>query len=86
MAFALERTKEFKEECKKAVKKNNELKKAIESKIQQIIDDPCRFKPMCAPLQGFRRVHIMKSFVLLYTIKENTVLLVKFGHHDNAYK
>jgi len=28
----------------------------------------------------------IKSFVLLYAIKENTVLLVKFEHHDNAYR
>ncbi|MFH1256834.1 MAG: type II toxin-antitoxin system mRNA interferase toxin, RelE/StbE family [Candidatus Diapherotrites archaeon] len=88
MAFDLETAEAFEKEYKKAVKKNSELKKAIDRKVKQILNEPHRFKPMHAPLHGVRRVHIMKSFVLIYSIKEkeNAVVLLKFGHHDSAYE
>lgn len=88
MVFELETKKEFDSELKKLVHKNAELKKAFENKLKQILENPFRFKPMRAPLQGFRRVHLMKSFVLLYKIneQEKSVELVRFEHHDNAYE
>ncbi len=88
MAFALETASEFDEAYRKIVRKNPEFKKAIDNKVEEILQDPYRFKPLRSPLQGLRRVHIMKSFVLLYTIKEqeNAVVLVKLRHHDDAYR
>lgn len=87
MAFSLEKTPHFVKTYGKAAKKNPELKNAVEKKVVQILEDPYRFKPMRKPLQGTRRVHIMRCFVLLYLIKEkeNTVVLTKIEHHDNAY-
>ncbi len=87
MAFELKTTDDFDESFKKAVKKNSELKKAIDNKVKQILEDPFRFKPLRAPLQGQRRVHVMKSFVIRYVIEENenAVKLIIFEHHDNAY-
>jgi len=60
----------------------------IDRKVQTILDDPCRFKPIRKPLQNKRRVHIAGSFVLIYEINEQkkTVTLVDFDHHDNIYK
>ncbi len=60
----------------------------IDRKVQQILDDPYRFKPLRKPLQNKRRVHVGGPFVLIYEIneKENMVTLLDFDHHDNIYK
>ncbi len=60
----------------------------IWKKVKEILEDPHRFKPLRAPMQNKRRVHIMGSFVLVYRIEENrkTVVLEDFDHHDNVYK
>lgn len=77
-----------KKEIKKHIKKNEELRKALKNKLEEIIFNPYKFKPLTGPLAGLRRVHIMKSFVLLYKVEEKTktVILVRFVHHDEAYK
>jgi mRNA-degrading endonuclease RelE of RelBE toxin-antitoxin system len=60
----------------------------IDRKVQQILDDPYRFKPLRKPLQNKPRVHVGGPFVLIYEIneKENMVTLLDFDHHDNIYK
>ena len=60
----------------------------IDRKVQEILDDPCRFKPLRTPLQNRRRVHVGGSFVLIYEIneEEKTVTLLDFDHHENIYK
>ncbi|MFA5382039.1 MAG: type II toxin-antitoxin system mRNA interferase toxin, RelE/StbE family [Candidatus Micrarchaeia archaeon] len=62
--------------------------KAIRKKIEQILENPYHFKPLRKPMNHLRRVHIMKSFVLIYLIDENTktVFIVDYGHHDTIYK
>ena len=69
-------------------KKDREILFMIDRKVQQILDDPYRFKPLRKPLQNKRRVHVGKPFVLIYEIneKENMVTLLDFDHHDNIYK
>lgn len=61
---------------------------AIHKKVKQILEDPHRFKPLHAPMQHLRRVHIMGSFVLIYCIieSEKTVELFDYDHHDRVYK
>ncbi len=88
MVFELHTISNFNRNFIKLAKKNPEFKKAIEKKIFQILENPFRFKPMRRPLQEFRRVHLLKSFVLLYKIdeKKKEAVLVKLEHHDNAYK
>jgi YafQ family addiction module toxin component len=88
MTFKLEITKSFEQSYKKMSKKDKETKQAIDKKVKQIIENPFRFKPLRKPLQGFRRAHIMKSFVLVYSIKEKEkiITLNEFSHHDNVYK
>ncbi|MCF7865949.1 type II toxin-antitoxin system mRNA interferase toxin, RelE/StbE family [Candidatus Woesearchaeota archaeon] len=82
----------IKESCKKAIKKktakNKQLKEAISKKIKQILQNPEQFKPLKNELSGLRRVHIMKSFVLIYKILEEnkSIEFVSFTHHDEAYK
>jgi len=73
---------------KKLQKKDIEMLRLIDRKVQDILADPYRFKPLRKPLQNKRRVHVAGSFVLIYEIneKENLVTLLDFDHHDNIYK
>ena len=56
-------------------------------KIQEILEDPHRFKPMHFPLAGMRRVHI-GNFVLLFSTDERrkTVILEDYEHQDRVYR
>jgi YafQ family addiction module toxin component len=73
---------------KKLQKKDKEMLRLIDRKVQDILEDPYRFKPLRKPLQNKRRVHIGGSFVLIYEVneKERLVTLLDFDHHDNIYK
>ena len=73
---------------KKLGKKDRELLLLIDKKVKEILQDPFRFKPLKKPLQNKRRVHVGRSFVLIYEINEekSIVTLVDFDHHDNIYK
>lgn len=60
----------------------------INGKVEDILEDPFRFKPLRKPLQNRRRVHIGGSFVLIYGVdeEEKIVTLLDFDHCDNVYK
>jgi mRNA-degrading endonuclease RelE of RelBE toxin-antitoxin system len=71
---------------RKLAKRNPKQMEIIIKKIQEILEDPHRFKPMHFPLAGTRRVHF-GSFVLLFSIDEarRTVVLEDYEHHDKIY-
>lgn len=73
---------------RKFQKKDTEMLRLIERKVQDILVDPYRFKPLRKPLQNKRRVHVAGSFVLVYEIneKEKLITLLDFDHHDNIYQ
>ena len=73
---------------KKLKKKDREMLMLIDRKVQEILDDPYRFKPLRKPLQNKRRVHVGGPFVLIYEVNEDEkiVTLLDFDHHDNIYK
>ncbi len=73
---------------KKMGKKNRITLEIIRKKINEIIKNPKAYKPLRAPLQYLRRVHIQKSFVLLFSIDEEkkVVIIHNYKHHDDAYK
>ncbi len=73
---------------RKLKKKDREILASIARKVQDILDDPYRFKPLRKPLQNKRRVHVGGSSVLTYEINEEKklVILLDFDHHDNIYK
>jgi len=68
--------------------KDKELLRLIDGKVNDILADPYRFKPLRKPLQIKRRVHVGGPFVLVYEIneREQTVTLLDLDHHDNIYK
>jgi len=72
----------------KKLKKDPKQMEAIEKKIKQILEDPFRFKPLRFPMQNLMAVHTIEPFVLIYEIIETrkTVIIRKYGHHDNVYK
>ena len=69
---------------KKLQKKDNELLRLIEKKVQDIISDPFRFKPLKKPLQNKRRVHIGGSFVLIYEIDIEAGIVRRLVHFDHG--
>jgi len=82
--YSLEIEEEVFRAFKKLAKKD---KVQLEAIIDQILTEPFQFKPLKHPLEGLRRVHI-GSFVLIYEVLENpnTVRLLKYKHHDEAYQ
>jgi YafQ family addiction module toxin component len=85
--YSLEIEEEVFKVFKKLSKKDKTQLEAVNKKIDQILADPFQFKPLKHPLEGLRRVHI-GSFVLIYEVIENqkTVKVLKYKHHDEAYK
>ncbi len=71
----------------KLSKKNPNQMQIITKKIAQILDNPYHFKPLRGDLSGARRVHIGKSFVLIYGIDEadNKIMILDYDHHDKIY-
>lgn len=71
----------------KLAKRNPGQMRIIDKKIRQIRENPLHFKPLRAPMQHLRRVHIDKSFVLIYSVDEqNKVVIIEdYEHHDKIY-
>lgn len=71
----------------KLAKKDRVSFEYVNKKIKEILENPQHFKPLRAPMQNYRRVHI-GNFVLIYSIEENrkTVIIEKYEHHDDVYK
>ncbi|EQD73677.1 plasmid stabilization system protein [mine drainage metagenome] len=63
------------------------LRRAVDAKIAQLLEAPLHYKPLRAPLQGVRRVHVGGSFVLLFEpdVGRTTVRLLRLAHHDEVY-
>jgi len=83
---------EIKPSCQKSIcklcRKNPVLRRALQNKMEEIAENPQRYKPLKYDMAGERRVHILKSFVLRFQIHETTKTLefIAFDHHDDAYK
>ena len=72
---------------KKSGKKNPKQLFIIGNKIKEVILNPHRYKNLRKPLQHLKRVHIDKSFVLVFSVDETTktVIFEDYDHHDNIY-
>ena len=88
MTYALEVAEELNKQFTKLAKRDKTTLQAIQEKIPEICENPYHYKPLRAPLQNKRRVHIAGCFVLVFSIDEerNVVRLLAFEHHDIAYK
>lgn len=67
--------------------KNPKQLEVIFKKIEQILKNPYHFKPLRGDMHGARRVHINKSFVLIYEINEKNkiIRILDYNHHDKIY-
>ena len=83
---------EIKPSCQKSIdklcRKNPVLRKILEKKMNEVLENPQHYKPLKYDLAGEKRVHIMKSFVLKFEVNESnkTVTFIFFGHHDEAFR
>jgi YafQ family addiction module toxin component len=73
---------------KKLAKKNSKQVEIILKKIGEVLENPHRYKNLRAPLNDWKRVHVDKHFVLIFSVDEESksVTLEDYDHHDNVYK
>jgi YafQ family addiction module toxin component len=85
--YALEVKEGVDRTFRRMTKKDRRRLEAVGAKVAEILEDPHRFKPLRAPMQGKRRVHV-GPFVLVYEIDEErkVVTLLDFEHHDRVYR
>ncbi|MEM2192383.1 MAG: type II toxin-antitoxin system RelE/ParE family toxin [Candidatus Hadarchaeales archaeon] len=71
---------------RKLAKKDKRQMLAVVKKIEQVCANPYHFKPLRAPMQHLRRVHV-GSFVLVYSVdeKRRVVTIEEYAHHDEVY-
>ncbi len=88
MEYVLEQSASIRKEFRKLAKKSPNELEAIWRKIEEILKNPSRFKPLRNSMKGIFRVHIVKSFVLTFEVRESekVVLLLEYEHHDKIYK
>ena len=72
----------------KLAKKHKKKIFIIGKKITEILKGPHRFKNLRKPLSHLKRIHVDKSYVLVFSVDENsrTVTIEDYDHHDNIYK
>jgi len=60
----------------------------ILKKIDEVVHSPDvnHYKNLRAPLNHYKRVHVHSSFVLLFTVKDGTIIFRYYDHHDNVYQ
>ncbi len=71
----------------KLSKKNPKQLSIIEKKIGEIRENPPHYKNLRKPMQHLKRVHIDKSFVLVFSVDENkkNIIIEDYDRHDNVY-
>lgn len=86
--YALHTTKALDKIFHKLSNKDPEQMDIIAKKVNEIVQNPNRYKNLRKPLQHLKRVHIDRSFVLLFAVndQEQVVTLVDYDHHDNIYQ
>ncbi len=88
MVYQLEIPDHLDKAFSKLAKKNKKQLEIIRRKVEEILEDPCCYKPLRGDMHGAFRVHIDKSFVLTFEVDEQkrTVRLLEYGHHDDIYQ
>ena len=72
----------------KLANKNPKQLEIIEKKISEIIQNPNHYKNLRKPLQHLKRIHIDKSFIILFSVDKvnQKVIIEDYDHYDNIYK
>lgn len=75
----------------KLARKSPKITQIISKKIKQIINNDSsvidHYKNLRHDLKEYKRVHIARSFVLIFKVdkEKNLILFVDFDHHDKIY-
>ncbi len=92
MSFDFDLSDELKVIIKKLQNKDKSRVIILNKKIKEIIKNDSesidRYKNLKYALSEYKRVHIDKSFVLIFKVdkEKNHILFVKLKHHDQIYK
>jgi len=92
LPFKYDTSDELEEILRKLFKKDREMYEAILSKMDEVASRDATtvefYKNMRYNLKEYKRVHIMKSFVLMFKVfkKQQFILFDKFDHHNKVYK
>jgi len=92
MSFDFDLSDEIKLIIKKLNKKDKLRVIILRKKIGEIINNTPetidRYKNLKYGLSGYKRVHIDKSFVLIFSVdkKKNHIIFDRLKHHDEIYK
>ena len=80
--------KSVERKLQKLAKKNPKQMEIVIKKIEEIRENPHRYKNLRKPLQHLKRVHIDSSFVLIFSIDEGKkmVIIEDYDHHDKIYR
>jgi YafQ family addiction module toxin component len=76
----------------KLLKKDKKKVSIINKKIQEVVNcnkEPIeRYKNLRYGFKRYKRIHIDRSFVLIFEVKlnENLIIFTDFDHHDRIYK
>ena len=81
--FRIFYTEEFKKDIKKI--KDNETKERLKKIIEKLRENPEMGKPLRYRLSGLRSVKL-SSFRIIYCVKKDKIILLKFGHRKKVYK
>jgi YafQ family addiction module toxin component len=86
-AYSLEVVQSVDKIFKRLQRKDTVQFRALSKKVNEILEHPHQFKPLRAPMQHMRRVHV-GSFVLIYDVDEarRVVTVRRYEHHDTVYK
>ena len=86
--YSLSIDEELLRKLDKLKKKNKKQVEILLKKAEEICKGPHHYKNLRKPLQMWKRVHIDKHFVLVFSVDESskTVTLEDFDHHDTIYK
>ena len=77
---------ELNKKLEKLKKREKVRFEAALKKIKEIQQNPEHYKPLRHDLKNLRRVHIDKSFVLIFKIEDSIIKFLDLDHHDKIYK
>ncbi len=76
-------TQKFEDDTKHI--KDNLLKERIKKQIKKITEMPDAGKPLRYSLKGERTIYI-KPYRLIYSVINNTLILLRFEHRNDVYR
>ena len=77
-------TKSFSHDVK-AIKKDKVLQLRLKKKVEEILENPNHYPIKRYGLKGTRGAHV-DPYVVIFEIKGNDVIFLKFKHHDYVYQ